>query len=104
MAVIERRAARLALVLAAAADGDPEVARLHQQSERGRRATAQQLAARLADIGGLRQGVDVDRAEVIAALVSEPLVYQRLVRDAGWTVAAYARWMQQTLVDALLPR
>jgi len=104
MAVIERRAARLALVLAAAADGDPEVARLHQQSERGRRATAQQLAERLAEIGGLRQGVDVDRAEVIAALVSEPLVYQRLVLDAGWTVAAYARWMQQTLVDALLPR
>jgi AcrR family transcriptional regulator len=104
MAVIERRVARLALVLAAAADGDPEVARLHQRSEHGRRATAQQLAVRLAEIGGLREGVDVDRAEVIAALVSEPLVYQRLVLEAGWTVAAYARWMQQTLVDALLPR
>lgn len=104
MAVIERRVARLALVLAAAADGDPEVARLHERSEHGRRATAHLFAARLAEIGGLRPDVDVDRAEVIAALVSEPLVYQRLVVEAGWTVAAYARWMQQTLVDALLPR
>ena len=87
MAVIERRVARLALVLAAAADGDPEVARLHERSEHGRRATAHLFAARLAEIGGLRPDVDVDRAEVIAALVSEPLVYQRLVVEAGWTVA-----------------
>jgi AcrR family transcriptional regulator len=104
MAVIERRVARLALVLAVAADGDPEVARLHERSEHGRRATAHLFAARLAEIGGLRPDADVDRAEVIAALVSEPLVYQRLVVEAGWTVAAYARWMQQTLADALLPR
>ncbi|HET9945956.1 MAG TPA: helix-turn-helix domain-containing protein [Actinomycetes bacterium] len=104
LAVIERRVARLALVLAAAADGDPDAARLHESSERGRREMARRLAGRLAEIGGLRRGVDVDRAEVIAALVSEPLVYQRLVLDAGWTVAAYARWTQQTLVDALLPR
>jgi len=77
---------------------------MHERSERGRRATAQLFAARLDEIGGLRPDVDADRAEVIAALVSEPLVYQRLVVEAGWTVAAYARWMQQTLVDALLPR
>ena len=70
----------------------------------GRRQTARLFAGRLADIGGLRSDMDVDRAEVIAALVSEPLVYPRLVLEAGWTVAAYARWMQQTLVDALLPR
>ena len=104
MAVIERRVARLALVLAVAADSDPDIARLHQRSERGRRETAHRFATRLAEIGGLRRGVDVDRAEVLAALVSEPLVFQRLVVEAGWTVAAYARWMQQTLVDALLPR
>ena len=65
---------------------------------------AHRFAAHLAEIGGLRRGVDVERAEVLAALVSEPLVFQRLVVEAGWTVAAYARWMQQTLVDALLPR
>jgi AcrR family transcriptional regulator len=104
MAVIERRVARLALVLAAAADSDPDVAALHQRSERGRRSAARTFAGRLAEIGGLRPDVDVERAEVIAALVSEPVVFQRLVVEAGWTVAAYARWMQQTLVDALLPR
>ena len=104
LAVIERRVARLALVLAVAADGDAEVARLHERSERGRREMAHRFAAHLAEIGGLRRGVDVERAEVLAALVSEPLVFQRLVVEAGWTVAAYARWMQQTLVDALLPR
>jgi hypothetical protein len=40
----------------------------------------------------------------VAALVSEPLVYQRLVVEAGWTVAEYARWLEQTLADALFPR
>ena len=30
--------------------------------------------------------------------------YQRLVVEAGWTVAEYARWLEQTLADALLPR
>ena len=104
MAVIERRVARLALVLAAAADVDPEVAALHERSERGRRYTARVFAERLGEIGALRPDVDVDRAEALAALVSEPLVYQRLVVEAGWTVAAYARWMEQTLLDALLPR
>ena len=104
MAVIERRVARLALVIAVAADSDPEVAALHERSERGRRHTAHAFAERLAEIGGLRAGVDVDRAEVVAALVSEPLVYQRLVVEAGWTVAEYARWLEQTLADALFPR
>jgi hypothetical protein len=104
MAVIERRVARLALVMAAAADGDPEVAAVHQASEHGRRRGAELFAARLAEIGALRPGVDAERAGVIAALTTEPLVYQRLVVDAGWTVAEYARWMEQTLVDALLPR
>ena len=104
MAVIERRAARLALVLAAGADSDPDVAALHERSERGRRHTAHVFAARLAEIGGLRAGVDVERAEVVASLVSEPLVFQRLVVEAGWTVAEYVRWTEQTLVDSLLPR
>jgi AcrR family transcriptional regulator len=104
MAVIERRAARLALVLAAGADRDPEVAALHERSERGRRAAAHHFAARLAEIDGLRPGVDVERAGVVAAIVSEPLVFQRLVVEAGWSVAEYARWMEQTLVDSLLPR
>lgn len=99
---IESRVARLALVIAAAADADPDVARVHAESERGRRGGARAVARRLRDVGGLRPGVDVTRATAILVVASEPLVYQRLVTEAGWSVDEYAAWMEQMLGAALL--
>jgi AcrR family transcriptional regulator len=104
MSVIESRVARLALVMAAAADADPEVDKVHRASERGRTGGARAFVTRLAEIGGLREGVDVDRAAAVAGVISEPLVYQRLVVEAGWSLEDYATWMEDTVVAALLPR
>jgi len=104
LAVIESRVARLALVMAAAADGDPEVDKVHQASERGRRGGVRALATRLGEIGGLRQGIDVDHAAAVAGLICEPLGYQRLVVEAGWSLEDYATWMAESVASALLPR
>jgi TetR/AcrR family transcriptional regulator, regulator of autoinduction and epiphytic fitness len=104
LSVIESRVARLALVMAAAADADPEVDKVHQDSERGRRGGARAFVTRLGEIGGLREGVGIDQAAAVAGVISEPLVYQRLVVEAGWSVEAYATWMEDAVVAALLPR
>ena len=104
LAVVESRVARLALVMAAAADSDPEVAALDVESDRGRRGGARFLAERLDELGALRDGIDIERATVLTVLACEPLGYQRLVVEAGWSLRDYARWMEQTLTDALLPR
>lgn len=103
MSEIEARVARLALVMGAAADADPEVATVHESSERGRRGGARAFVSRLREIGGLRSDVDPDRATAIAVVLSEPLLYERLVVEAGWSVAEYAAWMEQAAVAALLP-
>jgi AcrR family transcriptional regulator len=100
---IESRVARLALVIAAAADADPDVATVHAESERGRRGSARSVARRLRDIGGLRDGMTVARATAVITVTSEPLVYQRLVTEAGWSLEEYAGWMEQSLAGALLP-
>ena len=104
MAGVESRVARLALVMAAAADADLEVAKVHESSERGRRGGAQAFVRRLAAIGGLRRGVGVARATAIVGVVSEPVNYQRLVVEARWSVTEYAAWMEETVAAALLPR
>jgi len=103
LADIESRVARLALVIAAAADADPDVATVHDESERGRRGGARAVARRLRDLGGLRAGITVARATALITVTSEPLVYQRLVTEAGWSVDEYAAWMEESLVAALLP-
>jgi AcrR family transcriptional regulator len=103
LAEIESRVARLALVIAAAADADPDVATVHDESERGRRGGARAVARRLRDLGALREGITVARATALITVTSEPLVYQRLVTEAGWSVDEYAAWMEESLVAALLP-
>jgi hypothetical protein len=78
--------AGLALVIAAAADADPDVATVHEESERGRGGGARAVARRLRDLGGLHDGITVARATALITVTSEPLVYQRLVTEAGWSV------------------
>ena len=102
MSEIESRVARLALVMEAAAD--PEVATIHAQSERGRRGGARAVARRLDQIDGLREGLAVRRATAIMTVLMEPLVYQRLVVESGWSVKEYAAWLEQMAAAALLPR
>lgn len=104
MSGVESRVARLALVMAAAADADPEVAKVHRVSEHGRRRGARSLVTGLEAIGGLRSGRDVEHATAIVGVVMEPVNYQRLVVEAGWSVEEYAGWMEETVVAALLPR
>lgn len=88
----------------AAAAADPELERYWQGVTAGRRAGQRQIVARLAELGALRDGLDVNRASDLASVLLDHDVYRGLVRDAGWTVVAYKAWLLTTLAQQLLRR
>lgn len=102
VAEIEERAAPLAAVLAVAADGDPEAARVHAVSERNRLRGAEFIVARLTATGGLRPGVTPERAVAAALVLMDPAVHRTLVREHGWTRAEYADWIERAAAAELL--
>ena len=100
-AAIGARLADLYPVLLVAADGDPEVAALNQESERNRHGGARWLVDQLADIGGLRPGLSRERATDVVATLMDPVPYRRLVHDAGWTFDEYADHLERMVTAAL---
>lgn len=96
------RAARLERALTLAASDDPGLAELHDQARRQRHFGARAVAARLAELDGLRPDLTVDSAaDAIYALAGAD-VYLLLVRDRGWTPDAYETWLAGQLGQALL--
>lgn len=98
---------REALVFAqieAAAGGDPGAAELLREHDTGRYEMQEKLARSLARGKQLRPGLKTKAAaDVIWTLASER-TYLALVRDRGWTPAAYERWLADQLATALLTR
>ena len=87
---IAARLAPLYEVLRVAAQTDPDVAEVHATSERNRLGGARSFVQHLDEIGGLRPGLHVDRATEVAAVLMDPMPYQRLVEDADWPMEDYA--------------
>jgi hypothetical protein len=59
--------------------------------------------AHLDESGGLRPGLDRDRArDAIWTLIS-PDVYRMLVVERGWSHGDYERWLADTLVATIPP-
>jgi hypothetical protein len=54
--------------------------------------------------GGLRAGLDPDRARDIVWTLIAPEVYELLVGDRGWSNDEYERWLAQALADAITGR
>jgi AcrR family transcriptional regulator len=99
---IASRLAPLYGVLQNAAEADPEVAEVHATSERNRLRGARALVSHLDEIGGLRAGLDVDRATEAAAVLMDPMPYRRLVADAGWRFDDYVALVERMAAAALL--
>ena len=95
------RAAPLVAVLAAAAQSDPELARLLATLHGDRLKNLQVLVDALAVNGPLRLPAG-EALETVWALTS-PELYQLLVRQRGWTSSRYEEWLAGSLVGLLLP-
>ncbi len=102
VAELEERAAPLADVLVVAADADPDAAEVHAESERHRLGGAKFIVGRLTATGGLRPGLDAERAVAAALVLMDPAVHRTLVREHGWTRAEYAAWIERAAVAEFL--
>lgn len=99
---IAARLAPLYDVLQAAAQVDAEVAEVHRTSERNRLGGARAFVEHLDAVGGLRPGLDVDRAAEVAAVLMDPMPHQRLVINAGWPIEDYVSLVARLAGAALL--
>jgi TetR/AcrR family transcriptional regulator of autoinduction and epiphytic fitness len=99
---IFERAAPLWPAIWAASATDPYVERYWERVATGRRAGMSQLAARLADLGALRDDITPARAtDVLFVLISHE-TFRGLVQQAAWTLPAYKAWLFTTLVHQLI--
>lgn len=101
---IYERVAALWPAVNAAAAADPEVDQYWRSVAANRRNGQHAVVARIAELGGLRAGLDVPRATDLVVVLFGHDVYRGLVQDAGWTVPSYKAWLFTTLVQQLLGR
>jgi AcrR family transcriptional regulator len=92
----------LVLLVEAAASHDAEMAQLLAEIEDERRGRMRLNAGRLAARGWLREGVSVDVAADLLWTLTSARLYDSLVAQCGWTVSAYADFVGDTLIGALL--
>ncbi|XVV11145.1 TetR/AcrR family transcriptional regulator [Actinoplanes sp. CA-131856] len=100
--ISERVGPLLARLLAGARGGDPELSRFREAVNGERLAGATAIARHLAETGGLRPGVPLDRARDLVWTLISPEVYELLVNDRGWSLDEYEQWLARSLTDALL--
>jgi TetR/AcrR family transcriptional regulator of autoinduction and epiphytic fitness len=99
---IFERAAPLWPAINAAAAADPTVAEYWAQVTASRRAGQHALVTRLAELGGLRPGLDVERGTDLVVVLVDHAAYTGLVEGAGWTVPTFKAWLFATLAQQLL--
>ncbi|WP_433307004.1 TetR/AcrR family transcriptional regulator [Actinoplanes sp. CA-030573] len=102
--IAERIGPLLARLLAGARGGDPDLAQFRQTINQERLIGAGAIVGHLAETGGLRPGLDQDRARDIVWALIAPEVYELLVADRGWTPERYEQWLAEALTDALVAR
>lgn len=99
---IYQRAAPLWPAVSSAAIADTAVAEYWDGVTAGRRTGMRQLVGHLAQIEGLRDGLDVEMAtDIVFSLNSHP-VFQSLVVEAGWDLPRFKGWLYTTLCAQIL--
>jgi AcrR family transcriptional regulator len=101
---IDRRIAAIWRALEGAAASDPEASRLYVAMVRQRRQSMQEAAQLLANAGALRPDVDVGTAADLMWLYNDPSLYDKLVRQRGWSVARFQAWLTEALQVQLLEK
>lgn len=82
----------------------PELAELTAEGNEQRRRALESLVGRIVEAGGLRDGLSKAEAVDRAWLLTGIHPYLDATQGCGWTPAAYADWLAESLVQQLLPR
>lgn len=99
---IAGRVAPVGQVLYAAADSDPEAAQLLADEAGNRMYGATEFVRHLASLDGLAAGVSQQQAADLCWAMMDGHLYHLLVTQRGWTPAAVARWLADSLGATLL--
>lgn len=92
----------LGVLMAGAQAGDPDLVEFAAAVRRESLAGAGGVVARLAELGGLRRGLAVDRARDELWLLIQPETYRLLVGERGWNPDDLEEWLARTATAALL--
>ena len=98
---IDARVAALFQALEVAAGMDSAARALLEQSRRQRLDGARKVVERLADLNALGD-LGVDEAVDVAWLAGDPALYDRLVRERGWSTRRFEEWLAGSLVGQFL--
>lgn len=94
----ERIGPLVSVLIAGARSGDPDLEALAETTDRERLAGATAIVGHLDECGGLRPGLDRDRARDAVWVLISPDVYRMLVVERGWSLDEYERWLADMLV------
>lgn len=102
LVMIDRRVAGLFRALEVAADVDEAARTVLATTTKQRLQGARGVVRRLTELDALRPGLDHDDAVDVTWLASDPVLYDRLVRQRRWSTARFENWLVTTLVFQLL--
>jgi AcrR family transcriptional regulator len=100
--IVRARIGRLLRTIRSAAAVDPDAAALWQLIQSDFHAIQRTLVVTIAERGGLRSGLDVERATDILSKLNHPDVWLLLVGDRGWRPEEFEAWFTDTVCDQLL--
>ncbi len=99
----QRRRLAISVARLRSAAHEPDAVAVRARSEQLRRDGYGDVVRHVAELFGLRDGVDVQTATDIALTLAGPAVYRTLVVDYRWTQDKYVDWLSDTLARTLLP-
>jgi len=100
---VQERVIPMYEVMKSAARTEPDVADLLARLQAYRYSNIATIPARLAELGALRPGLSIEEAARTIWALASPEVRHMMLTFAGWSAAAYRRWLEATLVALLLP-
>ncbi|GGM85621.1 TetR family transcriptional regulator [Terrabacter tumescens] len=100
--LVSRMGPLAAVLLAAGHSGHGDITAIADTLGRERLWGATAFTDRLAALGALAPGLNVEGARDVVWTLISPEVYRMLVLERGWTDTSYERWLARSLTSALL--
>jgi AcrR family transcriptional regulator len=101
--LINERCGDIIGVLRSASPSEPEALDAANEGRRRHRFGARRMAARLAELRALREGVSRDHAADVLSLLTSSETWTQLRREHGWSYERCERWIRAALERLLLP-
>lgn len=99
-AIYEGESAELSVLMKSSAFS-PELRKTQQSFETLRRSMQRERIEALFAAGRARAGLDHERAAALLWMYTSRELYQKLVRESGWSPDDYQAWLEQTLRETL---